>query len=336
MGRISCSGVSVSLTSGLSLPSPLSQQSHDELTDISIGSDQTIRVWSTRERLELARLTHHSPIVNAYWLEGDAGVIVLTDDGLVSKWTKIGPNAWKWAKVLNAGDDLRSDQDPICFAYAKDRIAVSFPRLGVKVWIFSNGVWHVQRSILRQNVTAITFMENGEALLGGTRDGALWYCEIPNGTLRAYAFLKSKIISLDLSPTGTHVLVGSSSGGAALVALRKSENKGHIEKVYSLNKEGDGWAGRNEFGATFATKGQAVLFASVDSCALVWDRKKGGAVYGLEHDEGDIIEAVATVDSIAGREGCMVSGTRSGQLCWWALPVAAGQGQGKSSGCFRS
>lgn len=126
-------------------------------------SDQTIRVWSTRERLELARLTHHSPIVNAYWLEGDAGVIVLTDDGLVSKWTKIGPNAWKWAKVLNAGDDLRSDQDPICFAYAKDRIAVSFPRLGVKVWIFSNGVWHVQRSILRQNVTAITFMENGEA-----------------------------------------------------------------------------------------------------------------------------------------------------------------------------
>jgi hypothetical protein len=91
-----------------------------------------------------------------------------------------------------------------------------------------------------------------------------------------------------VSPAGTHVLVGSVGGSAAMVALRKSENKGHIEQVYSC-KDRDGWTpewGDYEFGSKFATKGQAILFGSVDSCVLVWDRKKGNVVYGLEHDEG--------------------------------------------------
>lgn len=35
------------------------------------------------------------------------------------------------------------------------------------------GTWQPQRSILRQNVTAIRFVEDGSALLGGTRDGVL-------------------------------------------------------------------------------------------------------------------------------------------------------------------
>lgn len=76
-------------------------------------------------------------------------------------------------------------------AYTKDRIAVAYPRIGVKVWmlnkgtcvtpvILSNklslpgiGTWQSQRSILRQNVTAIKFVEDGDALLGGTKDGVL-------------------------------------------------------------------------------------------------------------------------------------------------------------------
>lgn len=56
------------------------------------------------------------------------------------------------------------------------------------------GTWQPQRSILRQNVTCIKFVEDGEALIGGTSDGVLWYCQVPNGTLRAYAFLKSKVL----------------------------------------------------------------------------------------------------------------------------------------------
>lgn len=97
---------------------------------------------------------------------------------------------------------------------------------------------------------------------------------------------RSCSISLDVDPQEAHVLAGVSSGGAALVALGKLESKGNIEMMYSLTKESDGWAGRNEYGAALATQGQAVLFGTVDSCALVWDRKKGNVVYGLEHDEG--------------------------------------------------
>lgn len=42
----------------------------------------------------------------------------------------------------------------------------------------------------------------------------------------------------------------------------------------------------NRFPAVFATKGQAVLYGTVNGCALVWDRKKGVIVYGLKHPEG--------------------------------------------------
>jgi hypothetical protein len=55
----------------------------------------------------------------------------------------------------------------------RDRIAVAFPRIGVKVWLWVKGTWQPQRSILRQNVTAIKFVGDGEALLGGTKDGVL-------------------------------------------------------------------------------------------------------------------------------------------------------------------
>lgn len=44
------------------------------------------------------------------------------------------PNHWQWAKLLDAGKE-----DSICFAYRRDRIAVAFPRIGVKVWIWIKG-----------------------------------------------------------------------------------------------------------------------------------------------------------------------------------------------------
>ncbi len=35
------------------------------------------------------------------------------------------------------------------------------------------GTWLPQRAILRQNVTALKFIEDGEAMIGGTTDGVL-------------------------------------------------------------------------------------------------------------------------------------------------------------------
>ncbi|GLB35497.1 hypothetical protein LshimejAT787_0210620 [Lyophyllum shimeji] len=182
-------------------------------------ADRTIRIWNGWKRIEIARLAHNSLVVAVSWMDGDAGVVSLGEDGLVSKWTKSGVNHWQWAKVLDAGkNDRRSDDDQVCLAYMRDRVAVSFPRSGVKVWMWLKGTWQSQRSILRQNVTAIRFVDDGAALIGGTRDGVLWYCEVPNGTLRAYAFLKSKIQSLDLTPSGSHVLAANNP---TLVRRRK-------------------------------------------------------------------------------------------------------------------
>lgn len=86
-----------------------------------------------------------------------------------------------------------------------------------------------------------------------------------------------------MTPTGSHIIIGHSTGAARLVAIRQADNKGSIEQSYSSADTERNVAG---FGAIFATKGQAILFGSVDGCVLVWDRKKGTVVYGLEHEEG--------------------------------------------------
>jgi hypothetical protein len=50
-----------------------------------------------------------------------------------------GQNYWQWAKILDAGLERRQDEETVCFAYSRDRIAVAFPRVGVKVWLWLKG-----------------------------------------------------------------------------------------------------------------------------------------------------------------------------------------------------
>lgn len=80
------------------------------------------------------------------------------------------------------------------------------------------------------------------------------------------------------------MLVGQVGGCARLVGIRQPDNRGSVEQSYSC-KETEARP-NGGFGALFATQGQAILFGSVEGCVLVWDRKKGAIVYGLEHDEG--------------------------------------------------
>ena len=47
-------------------------------------------------------------------------------------------NKWKWSKIFDASAG-RSDDKPGCLAYGGDRIAVSYPNTGVKVWLFIKG-----------------------------------------------------------------------------------------------------------------------------------------------------------------------------------------------------
>jgi hypothetical protein len=90
-------------------------------------------------------------------MQGDAGLVSLCEDGIISKWTRTvsivfvfrmlsyihvstqGQNHWQWAKIVDAGTEHRQDNEAVCFAYMRDRIAVSFPKLGVKVWQWIKG-----------------------------------------------------------------------------------------------------------------------------------------------------------------------------------------------------
>jgi len=52
-----------------------------------------------------------------------------------------GGNQWHWAKLLEASSDHRPGADPTSFAYMRDRIAIAFPRVGVKVWLWVKGLF---------------------------------------------------------------------------------------------------------------------------------------------------------------------------------------------------
>ena len=58
------------------------------------------------------------------------------------------------------------------------------------------------------------------------------------------------------------------------------DHKGKIEQVYVTN----GDENKQAVGAVFANSCRSVLFGTMDSNLLVWDKAKGEIVYGLDHD----------------------------------------------------
>ena len=56
---------------------------------MTIGTDKIVRIVSAKARTELANLAHVMPVLTVVWMERDAGVITLGDNGIVSTWTRI-------------------------------------------------------------------------------------------------------------------------------------------------------------------------------------------------------------------------------------------------------
>lgn len=90
--------------------------------------------------------------------------------------------------------------------------------------------------------------------------------------------------SIDVNPSSGHALVGQTGGCAHLVGI---DQKGKIEQVYTTKDIDTEAKGNYEFGAVFASRGQTILFGSVEGCVLVWDRNNADVIYGLDHGEGE-------------------------------------------------
>ena len=95
--------------------------------------------------------------------------------------------------------------------------------------------------------------------------------------------------TLNLSPNGSHVLVGQVGGRARLVSGRQCGNRGAVEVSYLPKEQLQQLSETHSQypGAVFAAAGQTVIFGSVEGCVLVWDKTKATVSYGLEHDKGE-------------------------------------------------
>jgi hypothetical protein len=78
--------------------------------------------------------------------------------------------------------------------------------------------------------------------------------------------------------------VSQVGGRAHLVGIQGMDRKGKIEQVYAANGDSVGEA-RQISPAVFVNGGRCVVFHSVESCCLVWNKAKGEILSGLDHGD---------------------------------------------------
>ena len=71
---------------------------------------------------------------------------------------------------------------------------------------------------------------------------------------------------------------------AHLVGIQGTDRRGKIERVYTTNGDSANDA-RQTSPAVFVNGGHAVVFHSVDSYCLVWNKAKGEILGGLDHGD---------------------------------------------------
>jgi len=95
---------------------------------------------------EVARLPHTSTVVSAQWMDDDAGVLALCMDGSLVRWTRPAGNTpprahdiWNWIRLADPIGLATPEDAPTALAYKGDRIAASFPKFGVHIWMMKQG-----------------------------------------------------------------------------------------------------------------------------------------------------------------------------------------------------
>ncbi|KAI0032342.1 hypothetical protein K488DRAFT_70709 [Vararia minispora EC-137] len=305
-----------------------------------IGSveDTLVHVWDNATYMECGSLPHTAPVITAAWEDGETGLglMVLCDNGIVTRWTRqVGSgNRWRSEKVCetNLQEKQGPPDIPTALAASRDRVAVTFARSGVRIWILNSTGTHASHT---KPMKYANPKDSGTALLGGTKDGVLWYCQV-QGLMRAYAFFKSEVRSISVSLDGRHALISQSDGCAALVSVVES-NRGKVERLYAVKDPA--LSAIFAYPAHFAARDDRVLWGCAGGFVLVWDRVSGEIVRGLDHGDDPVATALAfwipadpptkvCRTPRSGIESSMVTGTEEGTLLWWSDTSIADPGLG--------
>ncbi|KAI5899208.1 WD40 repeat-like protein [Schizophyllum commune H4-8] len=281
--------------------------------------DNRIRVCATSTRKEVSKLGHSKHVADFGFLDNSEVIYALHDDGHV-KWekTKKRDND-RWKRAAIHGTDF--GQHPASAVW-QGRIAISERNGNVRFWVLKkyNGRWHEPQKLFNQpRITVMKFAENGEALVGGTSDGLLWHFGMTSGTLRTLHVFEQAITSIDIDQVqgSGRALVSLANGHAVLYDLRPGA--AGVERVYAP----EGRPAAPSFGALFAAGGKAVVHGTARGCVLVWDTAKAQVVYGMNNSEDDPITCAAAFEGDGEKPGFIVTGSKGGQLVWWAQPSSS-------------
>lgn len=276
-------------------------------------SDEKIHMWSTATRQEVAKLAHAMPVERFAFTDERGSLLVLHEQGGL-RWEKHKHNVMKWLKSKFSGWDF--GPQPV-FARTEGRLATANKAGELTVWTYhgTGAPQRPQRLFVRPSISAMQFVEDGEALVGGTSDGLLWYARSAGGSLRSLQVFDQAITSIDVDSEAGRALVSFADGHAVLFNLQPGAG---VERTYAPEE-----ASRSSFGALFAAGGKAVVYGTSQGCALVWDTLKAQVVYGMNNSEDDPITCAAAFDGHDGKPGYILTGSKSGQIVWWAQPSSS-------------
>jgi hypothetical protein len=84
-------------------------------------------------------------------MDDDAGVLALCADGALVRWTRPAGNTpprphdvWHWGCLFDPIVGATPEDAPTALAYKGDRIAASFPKFGVRIWMMKQGKQYAQ------------------------------------------------------------------------------------------------------------------------------------------------------------------------------------------------
>ncbi|KAI0261072.1 hypothetical protein BC834DRAFT_1035067 [Gloeopeniophorella convolvens] len=339
-----------------------------------VCSDMTIRVWDNTTCSEVARLPHQSMIIAALWMEEDAGVLVLCADGALVRWSRPagntsprGHDVWHWDQVSQPIMNGRPEDAPSALAHTRNRIAVSFPNSGVRIWTKEHGSWQLQRAVTKLNIMALEFVDGGAVLISGSSNGkveVVWRFDVPlamranplhtavddhglptaeppkgvrgrgfvsDNNWYEYTVERGRIIRGIDTLQDEYALVSLQSSAE----LRRIANASFWKFPSATYKVPAPMEASMVYVADAAFSSQdsgTVVWGCSDGYLLAWDRHGLSITCGLDHGEGSIVQAVGAFrGSGVAPEGCLVTGTQDGKLSWFADP---GRSEADSRGFY--
>ena len=262
---------------------------------LTVGADNTARLWGTDGRLLATLDGHHDWVTNALFSPDGQTILTTSDDGTARLWDTSG-------QQLQLFDGHEGGIETAVFSPDGQQIVTVGSDGFARIWQ-RDGRLLVELEHLA-GVSAVAFSPDGQQLATGSSDGQLWLWETNGRPQDVVAGHHGRIHAITYAPDGNSLATVGSDGTLRLWD-RNADSlgivAGHTDAVWTVD---------------FSPDGSTILTASSDGTARLWNWE--GDVLAVMRHSSWVVNARFTLDGnqilTAGGDGLVRLWNRSGEL----------------------